>query len=427
MLRKRKDFLKMSGLAFAGITNISTQININTVQEKVKNNDVISLEPADEDLSIIGKYGTWANKKNADKLPKLSFRNKIFTDLKAWQKTAKVRVLDRLAMTDIGGMPTVTVLEQIEFDGLHIEKITWQLPYGRATEAVILKPLKARGKLPGILAMHDHGGNKVFGTKKIINIDDKQHPMLTEYQKSYYGGRAWANEMAKRGYVVLVFDAFAFGSRRVMMEDIPVKLREGLTDNEPEKQENIDAYNEWANRHEQVMARSLFSAGTTWPGVFIAEDRKALDILCARQDVDTNNIGCCGLSGGGLRTVFLGGLDNRIKCAIPVGFMTSWADFLLNKSFTHTWMTYVPLLPNELDFPEILSMRTPLPTLVLNDTDDGLFTLSEMQKADKILNDVYKKANASANYKCSFHAGPHKFDVKMQEEAFDWFDKWLKK
>ncbi|MEJ7682350.1 MAG: hypothetical protein WKG06_31770 [Segetibacter sp.] len=30
--------------------------------------------------------------------------------------------------------------------------------------------------------------------------------------------------------------------------------------------ENIEAYNEWAGDHEHVMAKSLFCAGTTWPG-----------------------------------------------------------------------------------------------------------------------------------------------------------------
>ncbi len=75
----------------------------------------------------------------------------------------------------------------------------------------------------------------------------------------------------------------------------------------------------------------------------------------------------------------------RIKCAVCVGFMTTWKDFVLHKSFTHTWMTYVPLLPNELDFPEILGLRAPLPTLVLNDEQDDLFTLAEMKQADNDL------------------------------------------
>ena len=71
-------------------------------------------------------------------------------------------------------------------------------------------------------------------------------------------------------------------------------------------------------------------------------------------------------------------------------------------------------------------MRTPLPALVLNDEEDDLYTLPEMKRADQILAEVYRKANASSHYKCSYYPGPHKFDKKMQAEAFDWFDKWLK-
>jgi hypothetical protein len=126
-----------------------------------------------------------------------------------------------------------------------------------------------------------------------------------------------------------------------------------------------------------------------------------------------------------MRTAFISGLDERIKCAVCVGFMTTWKDFLLNKSFTHTWMTYVPLLPNELDFPEIMGLRVPLAALVLNDEDDTLYTLPEMKQADKILQEVYSKANAADRYQCSYFPGPHKFDKKMQAEAFEWFDKWL--
>jgi len=106
--------------------------------------------------------------------------------------------------------------------------------------------------------------------------------------------------------------------------------------------------------------------------------------------------------------------------------MTTWEDFLLNKSYTHTWMTYVPITPNELDFPEILGLRAPLPTLVLNDSDDELYTLPGMKRAEMILGEVYKKAGAADRYACSFYPGPHKFDMKMQEEAFGWFDRWLK-
>jgi len=429
MKNKRRDFLKQATLTGIGVagTNIfkglaqpgDNILAVNFAAMENKNTE----HPAE---SVIGLYGPWFSAWMENRLPSLSFRNTAFTNLDEWKKTAKERVIARMAIPSIEGTPKVTVKKRYAYDGLMIEELSWQLPYGRPTDAILLKPEKAKGKLPAILAFHDHGGNKYFGTRKITRTGDEQHPLMQAHQKQYYEGIAWANEVAKRGYVVLVPDAFPFASRRVMMQDVPDYLRKGLNDENPEEPGNISKYNEWAGDHEHIMAKSLYCAGTTWPGVFFAEDQKALDILCAREDVDTNRIGCGGLSGGGMRTVFMAGLDERIKCAVPVGFMTTWRDFLLHKSPTHTWMVYVPLLPNELDFPEILALRTPLATLVLNDEEDDLYTMDEMKRADKILKDIYQKAGATDHYKCNYYPGPHKFDKRMQADAFDWFDKWLK-
>jgi dienelactone hydrolase len=431
MKTKRRDFLRMTsllGLSAAGAPGFSfpSANGSETSTLFTPNTSAPTIAVNAENISIIGQYGPWAASLAEGKLPAFSFRKPDWTNLDTWKEAARKKIMDRMAIPDIGPVPKVTVKKQYTHDGLHIEEISWQLPYGRPTDGILLKPANATGRLPAILGFHDHGGNKYFGTRKITKTSDQQHPLMVTHQENYYSKRAWANEIAKKGYVVLVPDAFTFGTRRVMIQDVPEHLREGLTDEDPENPNNIKAYNAWAGQHEHVMSKSLFCAGTTWPSVFFAEDQKALDVLCARNDVDTNRIGCAGLSGGGLRTVFMGGLDPRIKCAVCVGFMSTWKDFLLNKSFTHTWMTYVPVLPNELDFPEILGLRVPLPTMVLNDSDDSLYTLPEMKRAESILAEVFKKANASDRFKCSFYPGPHKFDAPMQDEAFAWFDKWLK-
>jgi dienelactone hydrolase len=433
MKNSRRKFLKYAGMAGLGIagskfTDGFASIPFSVPATSKSASDLIkeTMKPKEENVSMIGHYGKWASSLTENKLPSFSFRKKEFTDVEKWRKAAGDRLRDRLTIPNIGNIPEVTVNKQYTYDGLHVEELTWQLPYGRPTNAILLKPADTKTPLPGILAFHDHGGNKYFGTRKITKVSDDQHAIMKEHQHDYYGGHAWANEIAKKGYVVLVSDAFPFASRRVMLQDVPEHLREGLNDENPEDPKNIEAYNKWAGNHEHIMAKSLFCAGTTWPGVFFAEDRMALNILCARKDVDKEKIGCGGLSGGGMRTVFMAGLEPRIKCAVCVGFMTTWKDFLLNKSFTHTWMTYVPIVPNELDFPEILGLRVPLPTLVLNDTEDELYTVPEMNAADKILKEVYTKANAADHYKCSFYPGPHKFDASMQTEAFAWFDKWLK-
>ncbi len=220
-------------------------------------------------------------------------------------------------------------------------------------------------------------------------------------------------------------DAFAFGSRRIRLDDVPPAIQQDTQETSLENQAEIDAYNNWAAYHEAILAKSLFAAGLTWPGVVLYEDRVALDILCSRPEVDANRIGCGGLSGGGLRTVYLGGLDDRIQVAVCVGMMTTWRDFLLHRSVNHTWMVYTPRLAQALDYPEILGLRVPKPTMVLNNNSDPLFTLPEMRRADDQLAEVYRLAGSPENYECHFFAGGHKFDREMQDVAQEFWSRLL--
>ena len=376
--------------------------------------------------NMLGAYGDWAAGIVGEEPARLSFRRAEHTDLDSWRTKARDRYRECLMQPDAGGTPEPALHHRVKYDGLEIEHLSWKLPYGPPTEALFLKPAGAKGPLPGIVGLHDHGGNKYFGTQKITRMGKTQHPMMREHQDHYYGGAAWANELAKRGYAVLVHDAFSFASRRMRAADLPEVIKRGLTEPNPESKEEIKRYNEFAGGHEHLIAKSLFSAGTTWPGVFATEDQRALDYLCSRPEVDADRVGCCGLSGGGLRTVYLTGIDERIRCSCAVGMMTTWRDYLLNKCYTHTWMIYIPGLPPDLDYPEIIGLAVPKPVLVLNNSEDQLFTLPEMQRADRILKDVYGKAEASERYRGSFYPGPHKFDLEMQKEGFEWFDRWLK-
>lgn len=384
-------------------------------------------QPVPPRVNQTGAYGPWlANDVLGEGPPRLSFRTGKWKNVDEWRAAARKRALECILPVDLGGTPKVTVTSKTTYDGLDIEFLTWQLPAGPVTEAVLLKPAGARGPLPGILALHDHGGNKYLGWRKITRTDSTPWAVQEKHQANYYGGVGWANEIAKRGYVVLVHDTFPFASRRVLVRDVPARLQQGATDPAPDDVEGIAKYNSFAAAHEHIMEKSLLSAGTTWPGVYLVEDQRALDVLAARPEVDAKRLGCAGLSGGGMRTVFLGGLDSRIQVAIAVGFMTTWRDFLLDKAFTHTWMTYVPLLPKDLDFPEILALRAPKPTMVLNCRQDPLYTLSEMDRADSMIADTFKRANATDKYRAIYYDGGHKFDIAMQADAFAWFDRFLK-
>jgi dienelactone hydrolase len=402
--------------------------------------------------NLIGSYGPWAAESDANWERRLSFLNPVWEDLDQWREAARNKVSELLAGPRIEPeiATGVRVRRRYSFDDLDIEELIWQLPYGPETEAVFLKPTGSEAPLPGILALHDHAAVKYFGKQKILRTSPKTHPFIEQHQDLYYGGVAWANTLARRGYGVLVHDVFPFESRRIKASELPghvVKRMmsapnevEELTPedlekdytiseyevDEQERSDRIEAYNAFAAQHEDIIAKSLISAGFTWPGVFAAEDRAALDILCSRSDIDSQRVGCCGLSGGGLRTDYLAGLDDRIRCSATVGFMTTWRDLILNSCYTHTWMLYIPLLSRYMDFPDVLGMRAPLPSLVLATEEDPLFDREEVKRALNILEKVYAKAGSPENFSWAIHPGPHQFDRAMQTQAFEWFDHHLK-
>ena len=402
-----------------------------------------------KERNMLGSYTPWIKDViNYNERP-LSFMHEKWDDVETWKKEARKQFIRYTLPPELNSPPHVTVTNTFQYDGLIVEELEWHFGYGPKTEAYFFRPVGSRGRLPGVLGLHDHGGNKFFGKSKITRPYDPRDPFLKEYQETYYGGVGWASELAKRGYGVLVHDAFTFESRKIFAsslpgyvvkrlmshpEDIeeitPEDLASGkpVTDydhSESPSSEEINRYNSFAGQHETIIAKSLFSAGLTWAGVYTAEDRAALDYLVSREEIDSSRIACCGLSGGGLRTDYLAGMDDRISCAVSVGFMTTWKDFAVHTAFTHTWMIYIPGLSALMDFPDILSMRAPKPTMVMATEEDPLYTLSEGREAEKLLQNVFDKAGSAKNFEMRYYRGPHKFDLAMQKDAFDWIDRHI--
>ena len=58
------------------------------------------------------------------------------------------------------------------------------------------------------------------------------------------------------------------------------------------------------------------------------EHMRAIDYLVGRSDVDAARLGITGASGGGLTTMFTAAIDERVRAAASVCFVTSYARFL---------------------------------------------------------------------------------------------------
>jgi dienelactone hydrolase len=368
--------------------------------------------------------------------PALSFLDPRWRTLESWKQAARP-VFQRALSYDPRPLPLAaeTVDREVRDpagQALVVESVRIKATAGYDIPAKVLYPEKRTGRLPGVLALHCHSGKYQWGHEKIVSKPDDP-PALTAFRNQAYG-RPWAEVLARRGYVVLVIDAFYFGARRLKVEGLdpaaaPSEAKDmlaALPTLKPGSDERLAAIDRLCGRYEHLTAKTIFATGATWPGLLAWDDRRALDYLASRPEVDSKRLGCLGLSIGGLRTAHLLGLDPRLRAACVVGWMTEFGQQLRNHLRSHTWMAYIPGLYRSLDLPDVAALTAPGALLVQQCARDTLYPLAAMKSAATKLERIYTKAGHRDRYQSTFHDEPHSFKPAMQDEAFAWLDRWLK-
>ena len=321
----------------------------------------------------------------------------------------------------------VKIESKWEKDGIVGEEVSWSVGYGPRTHAYVLKPANAKGSIPGIIALHDHSDFKFYGKEKIADGPEKTLSSLVDFRQIPYSGRAYANALAREGFVVLVHDVFLWGSRRfpleTMMETMGSKTADLLRTSQIS--DEVELYNTAAYFHEHWVSKYCNILGTNMAGVVSFEDRVALNYLRSRADVDPKSIGCIGLSGGGNRAALLNATHESIRAAVIIGLMTTYPA-LLDHNMSHTWMLFPFGWSRHGDWPDIAASRAPSPLLVQYNVQDELFTEDGMREAHMRLQNHYWNVGKPDAYVGQFYPGPHKFDLEMQSAAFEWLKKQLK-
>lgn len=317
--------------------------------------------------------------------------------------------------------PQAEVIDRQDLGGFIREKVLFNTSPDFRIAGYVHIPKNRTAPGPAIVDLHSHGGMFLFGKEKVIDFG-QNHPVMTAYHARNYGGRPTTTALVRRGYVVITIDAFMFGERRLMMDD---DLKYGW-DRAKYSLEVANHLNQRCRGKETTLAKSMAYAGITWPGLITWDDMRTVDYLATRPEVDPQRIGCVGVSLGGWRTLMLAGMDERIAAACVVGFMSTVKPMLHHHIDTHSWSHFVPGLHQYLDLPDVVSMMAPKPLMVQQCREDGLFPPQGMQDSVDKIAAIYEKAGVKDRFAGRFYDGGHRFDVPMQEDAFDWFDQQLK-
>jgi dienelactone hydrolase len=368
-----------------------------------------SLFPFVEHLAVHGEFP-------------LSFLREEFKDLPAWKQQARGKLLELLHYRPPRCDPRPETLERVERDGYVREKVLFNTTPDLRVPAYVLVPKKGRPPFPALVALHDHGGFYLWGKEKLVETED-EHPSLTAFKREAYSGQSIASVLARHGYLVAVIDMFYWGERRMLLDDDPADWR---TRPSSMAAERVRAFNRRASQSEQLVGRTIYSAGTTWSGVMFWDDVRTVDYLVSRPDVDPQRIACVGLSVGGVRSCHLAALDDRIKAAVVVGWMTSFPA-QLRRHIIHTigFTKLVPGLYQYLDYPDVASLAMPAALLVINGKKDTLFEPGGVHASFAKLAACYAKAGLPERLRTRLYDTPHEFNTAMQAEAWEWLGKWV--
>ncbi len=305
-------------------------------------------------------------------------------------------------------------------DGVLITRLRWTVGYGPDTIAWLLRPADVRHPLPGVLGLHCHGGVRSVGAEQLVDLGPRSSPRAAELRAAYYSGRAPANELARRGHVVLVHDTFSWGSRRFDLSR-PTPRLAALLDAQnalwqqqgaqPTDDERFDVVSGW---HEDTLAKAAGALGQTFAGAVLADDLVALRVLAATAGVDPARLGTFGFSGGGGRSLLLAALDRQVVASVVSGMMATFASLVPAELDTHSWLLHVPGLWSLTDWPDLTGMGRAR-FLVQYGENDELFPKAGMVEAHTHL---LRRHAGTLRYRGSFHRGGHVFDTARQDEAW---------
>jgi len=253
-----------------------------------------------------------------------------------------------------------------------LRKYRYEIVPGFASTAILYEPAQLDGRVPAILNLtgHEPLGN------------------LTEYEQKR------CINFAKRGILALSLGWPGLG--------------------ELGQQENN---HDFAGQLDLVGSNSL--------GFFYLIIRRGLDFLATLPNTDPMRIGVTGLSGGGWQTVMISSLDKRVNVMVEVAGIGSLESNLTRPTDSSDIEEDATDLMMGFDYPFLLAMRAPRPTLLIHNEQDDCCFLAPLVKPyvfEQILPffRLYDSENALRWHE-NVDPGTHNYQLDNRQQAYAFF------
>jgi len=300
--------------------------------------------------------------------------------VEAWQVALRARVTQLL-----GGWPQARcpldpqILDLSEDESIALSLAVIQTRPGETMPFYILRPNHVAPPFRPVIAVHGHGHGAPHLLAGLPNGPEEQ-AALAQYHYDY------ARQIALQGF--LVFVPFLRGTAE--RGDTPAEARSA---------EYSPCY--------ATSVRALL-CGKTLAGLRLWDIIRLVDYVETLPDVTAGRLGCVGLSGGGMITLFAAALETRISAAVVSGYFSSFRASIM--ASPHCACNYIPGLLEIAEMVDLAGLIAPRPLLIETGRQDPLFPTTAALEAFEPLQAIYACLGAEAAVEIAPFDGGHRWD-----------------
>ncbi len=379
----RRSLIQRTGLGLAGLSlaDIFSAQEVFAAEPKKAATAATALEPLNRFPRMVQEYfvGRVRQVEQLAEKRRAALRSK--RDAEAYVREVRQKIQQCFGLWPEKTPLNPRVTGVIDRDTYTIEKIIFESRPNFPVTANLYLPKGGKSPRPGVVGTCGHSTNG----------------------KASDGYQAFAQNLARQGYVCLIYDPIGQGER-LQYVDEKFKPRRGVGTSE-----HLYAGNQ------QFLVGEFFGAWRAWDGI------RALDYLLTRPEVDPKHVGVTGNSGGGTMTTWLCGVEQRWTMAAPSCFVTTFRRNLENELPADTEQCPPHALALGLDHSDFIAALAPKPVVLLGKEKD-FFDARGIEEAYARLKRLYKLLGAEENI--SLFIGPtyHGYTQENREAMYHWFN-----